>query len=64
MRQRMMKRFDCVQEEKAQGIIRKVTNKRLVGNLQSLKAQGQLTLEKVQLFSKLPLTLTCAFASL
>lgn len=39
--------FD-VQEEKAQSIIRTVTNKRLVGNLQSLKAQGQLTLDKVR----------------
>ena len=37
-----------MQEEKAQSIIRTVTNKRLVGNLQSLKAQGQLTLDKVR----------------
>ena len=38
----------AVQEEKAQSILRTVTNKRLVGNLQSLKAQGQLTLEKAR----------------
>lgn len=36
-----------ISEEKAQKIVRGVTNKRLVGNLQSLKAQGELTLEKV-----------------
>jgi hypothetical protein len=37
-----------IEEEKAQKILRGVTNKRLVGNLQSLKAQGQLTLDKAR----------------
>lgn len=37
-----------IAEEKAEKIVRGVTNKRLVGNLQSLKAQGELTLEKAR----------------
>ena len=37
-----------ISEEKAQKIVRGVTNKRLVGNLQSLKAQGELTLDKAR----------------
>lgn len=37
-----------ISEEKAQKIVRGVTNKRLVGNLQSLRAQGELTLDKAR----------------
>jgi hypothetical protein len=37
-----------IAEEKSQRIIRGITNRRLVGNLQSMKAQGELTLDKVR----------------
>lgn len=35
-------------DEKAESIMRKVTNKRVVGNMEHMKSRGELTLEKVR----------------